>query len=88
MASAPAGRLRGDHHRPLRVSTTRSLLDSAKLIVDTRNAMKGFESEKIVRLVELGAAVRLQGPVEVGAVRDALTAAEGSGCLHYCSARP
>ncbi len=26
------------------------LLESAKLIVDTRNAMKGFESEKIVRL--------------------------------------
>ncbi len=28
----------------------KGLLDSAKLIVDTRNAMKGFESEKIVRL--------------------------------------
>jgi UDP-N-acetyl-D-glucosamine dehydrogenase len=28
----------------------KKLLDSAKLIVDTRNAMKGFQSEKIVRL--------------------------------------
>jgi UDP-N-acetyl-D-glucosamine dehydrogenase len=28
----------------------KGLLDSAKLIVDTRNAMRGFESEKIVRL--------------------------------------
>ena len=28
----------------------KALLDSAKLIVDTRNAMKKFESEKIVRL--------------------------------------
>ena len=28
----------------------RGLLDSAKLIVDTRNAMRGIESEKIVRL--------------------------------------
>ncbi|HKD86224.1 MAG TPA: nucleotide sugar dehydrogenase [Terriglobales bacterium] len=28
----------------------RGLLNSAKLIVDTRNAMKGFKSEKIVRL--------------------------------------
>jgi len=27
-----------------------ALLDSARLIVDTRNAMKGFQSEKIVRL--------------------------------------
>jgi len=26
------------------------LLDSAKVIVDTRNAMRGVESEKIVRL--------------------------------------
>ncbi|MGC2110016.1 MAG: nucleotide sugar dehydrogenase [Candidatus Korobacteraceae bacterium] len=28
----------------------KNLLDSAKLIVDTRNAMKGFQSDKIVRL--------------------------------------
>jgi len=28
----------------------KGLLDSAKLIVDTRNAMKGFLSERIVRL--------------------------------------
>ncbi len=28
----------------------KGLLDSAKLIVDTRNALRGFESEKIVRL--------------------------------------
>jgi UDP-N-acetyl-D-glucosamine dehydrogenase len=28
----------------------KGLLESAKLIVDTRNAMRGFESEKIVRL--------------------------------------
>ena len=28
----------------------KGLLASAKLIVDTRNAMKGFQSEKIVRL--------------------------------------
>jgi UDP-N-acetyl-D-mannosaminuronate dehydrogenase len=28
----------------------KALLDSAKLIVDTRNAMKEFKSEKIVRL--------------------------------------
>jgi UDP-N-acetyl-D-glucosamine dehydrogenase len=28
----------------------KGLLDSAKLIVDTRNAMKAFQSEKIVRL--------------------------------------
>ena len=27
-----------------------ALLDSSQLIVDTRNAMKGVESEKIVRL--------------------------------------
>ena len=29
---------------------SRGLLDSAELIVDTRNAMKGFDSDKIVRL--------------------------------------
>jgi len=28
----------------------KALLDSARLIVDTRNAMRGIESEKIVRL--------------------------------------
>jgi UDP-N-acetyl-D-mannosaminuronate dehydrogenase len=28
----------------------KGLLNSARLIVDTRNAMKGFESDKIVRL--------------------------------------
>ena len=28
----------------------KGLLDSSRLIVDTRNAMRGFESEKIVRL--------------------------------------
>ena len=28
----------------------KGLLDSSKLIVDTRNAMRGIESEKIVRL--------------------------------------
>ena len=28
----------------------KGLLDSSKLIVDTRNALRGIESEKIVRL--------------------------------------
>ena len=44
-----AGGLRGHHHRP-RGLRLPGLLASAKLIVDTRNAMKGFDSEKIVRL--------------------------------------